>query len=184
MKGLARSCTFNLKLKRKTRAGVRNTLMNMEKIEWEPSLWINQYECPLALLGGRSQETLGYTDGEQLDGPMCVCVPVSCTICACVCICFERFRLLVILLLSVVVYKLTQRHQINICWLNEKVTIRLWWLRVSVHNLIRLWTVHRQLHRDICYSMVTVHKHLITRINVHLKTTENSPQRCGKKWYI
>lgn len=30
---LARSCTFNLRLKRKMRAGVRNTLMNMEKIE-------------------------------------------------------------------------------------------------------------------------------------------------------
>lgn len=46
------------------RAGVRNMFMNMEKIEWEPSLWINQDECPLALLGGRSQETLGYTEME------------------------------------------------------------------------------------------------------------------------
>lgn len=46
------------------RAGVRNTLMNMEKIEWEPSLWINQDECLLALLGGRSLETLEYTEME------------------------------------------------------------------------------------------------------------------------
>lgn len=72
--------------------------MNMEKIEWEPSLWINQYEYPLALLGGRSQETLGYTDGEQFDGPVCVYVHVSVVLLH-VCICFEKFRLFIMFLI-------------------------------------------------------------------------------------